>query len=49
MVDDMHHWYHNMPIQYPALSPHCPAIHIHDSMVVLEKEITHKPTHSLCK
>lgn len=49
MVDDMHHWYHDMPIQHPALSPHCPAIHIHDSIVVLEKDITHKPTHSLCK
>jgi cephalosporin hydroxylase len=44
---DMHRWYHSQPMAYPAISPECGSIHIHDSLVVLEKSLPHKPVHSM--
>jgi hypothetical protein len=46
IVDDMHHWYHTHGQTFPVVSQSCPGIHIHDSIVVLEKNKVHQPAHS---
>ena len=46
LVNDMHHWYHRRKKIYPDISNICTGVHIHDSIVVLEKNIVHKPLHS---
>lgn len=45
-VDDMHHWYHGRGLQHPKISAHCRGVHIHDSIVVLEKGTPYPPVHS---
>ncbi|MBT2189220.1 class I SAM-dependent methyltransferase [Sphingobium nicotianae] len=46
LMDDMHHWYHDEGMQHPQISNACPGIHIHDSIVVLEKAAVHAPASS---
>jgi 23S rRNA U2552 (ribose-2'-O)-methylase RlmE/FtsJ len=46
LVDDMHHWYHKRKLKFPAIAGDCSAIHIHDSIVVLEKNKVFRPVHS---
>ena len=46
LIDDMHHWYHDKSIKFPKISKECAAIHIHDSIVVLEKNKVFAPVHS---
>ena len=46
LIDDMHHWYHGKSIKFPTISKDCAAIHIHDSIVVLEKNKVFAPVHS---
>lgn len=46
MIDDMHGWYHRESITTPARDQ-IGAIHIYDSMVVLEKQKVHRPTHTV--
>ncbi len=46
IINDMHRWYHLHSIKKPQISKNCSAIHIHDSIVVFEKNITYKPQHS---
>ena len=46
LMDDMHHWYHVAGVKHPQIGDACPAIHIHDSITVLEKTVVHRPTHS---
>jgi hypothetical protein len=46
LVDDMHHWYHRKKLKQAGISNECSGIHIHDSMVVLEKNRVFKPVHS---
>jgi len=46
LIDDMHHWYHGRSIKFPKISNECSAIHIHDSIVVLEKNKVFMPVHS---
>lgn len=46
IIDDMHHWYHDEDGRYEEVSRFCSAIHIHDSIVVLEKKTVFEPTHS---
>ena len=46
LVDDMHHWYHNKKLHAAEISKACPSIHIHDSIVVLEKNKTYRPAQS---
>lgn len=46
LVDDIHHWYHKELIKQPEVSKSCFGIHVHDSIVVLEKSKVHKPVHS---
>ena len=47
LVRDMHSWYHSVPPAHPTISRDLPAIHIHDSIVVLEKGSVHRPSHSV--
>jgi len=47
LMDDMHHWYHIDGQKVPEVSNFCPGIHIHDSVVVLEKQRVQKPSRSL--
>ncbi len=46
LVDDMHHWYHTKGLKYATISKDCSGIHIHDSIVVLEKNKVYEPVHS---
>ena len=46
LVDDMHRWYHDRAVNLPALGGEVSAVHIHDSIVVLEKARGHAPVHS---
>ena len=46
MIDDMHGWYHRKAITTPA-KDQIGAIHIYDSMVVLEKRTIKRPTHTI--
>jgi len=46
IIDDMHNWYHQKGMRKAQISECCSAIHIHDSIVVLEKNRVYPPTHS---
>lgn len=46
LVDDIHHWYHAKGLRQPVISKDCVGIHIHDSIVVLDKNKVHEPAHS---
>jgi hypothetical protein len=46
LIDDMHHWYHGHELIHPAVSAHCSGVHVHDSIVVLEKDRVFRPVHS---
>lgn len=47
MVDDMHRWYHGGKPNYRTTARNVTGIHIHDSMVVLEKGTMHPPVRSV--
>ena len=46
LIDDMHTCYHSYGKKSPLASDDISSIHVHDSIVVLEKEVTYPPTHS---
>ncbi|MGZ3183789.1 MAG: hypothetical protein ACXU8N_15235 [Telluria sp.] len=46
IIDDMHQWYHFRGQRHPEMSTNCAAIHVHDSIVVLEKDRVFEPVHS---
>ena len=46
LIDDIHHWYHSKNPKYLTISKDCSGIHIHDSIVVLDKNKVFRPTHS---
>jgi hypothetical protein len=46
MTDDMHHWYHNDGVENPELAGFITGIHVHDSMVVIDKAPVYEPTYS---
>ena len=46
LVDDIHHWYHANGLKKAVISKDCSGIHIHDSIVVLDKNKVHEPVHS---
>lgn len=46
LIDDIHHWYHLNKVKHPSISNSCASIHIHDSIVVIEKDHVFEPTHS---
>lgn len=43
MIDDMHHWYHTQGERVLATAGHLGALHVHDSVVVLEKAAVKSP------
>jgi hypothetical protein len=45
-VNDMHHWYHATGLKRPAIGNHCSGIHVHDSVVVFEKNRVYEPVNS---
>jgi hypothetical protein len=46
MVDDMHRWYHRGPARHPEVAPWVTGLHLHDSVVAIDKAVVHRPTHS---
>ena len=47
MVDDMHNWYHGKKkLRLPELGAAFNGVHIHDSIVVIDKAAVQPPTHS---
>lgn len=47
LIDDMHLWYHgHRPLKMRPLQRQISGIHVHDSIVVLEKAEANRPTHS---
>jgi len=46
VIDDMHHWYHVSKIKQAPISSECSGIHIHDSIIVFEKNKVFPPVHS---
>ena len=46
LIDDMHHWYHDQNLKHAGISKECTGIHIHDSLLVLEKNKVFQPTYS---
>lgn len=47
MIDDMHMWYHNKGTpQVPELAREFSGVHVHDSIVVIDKAARLRPTHS---
>jgi len=46
LIDDIHHWYHKKGVRHCDISNYCAGIHIHDSIVVLEKGKVYPPVHS---
>lgn len=47
LSDDLHRWYHGRGSIHPAVSGSCTGVHIHDSLVVLEKGKVSRPVHSI--
>lgn len=45
LTDDMHHWYHGKGQRIAATADHLIGLHIHDSIVVLEKGSKAPPAH----
>lgn len=46
LVDDMHHWYHEGEVTRPMVAQGLAGIHIHDSFVVLDKDMVYEPIHT---
>ena len=46
VMDDMHHWYHAGQLNQAVVSHECSGIHVHDSVVVLDKNKVFRPVHS---
>ena len=47
MVDDLHSWYHGKnKLALPELGQEFNGLHIHDSIVVIDKAAVQRPTHS---
>lgn len=47
MVDDIHHWYHEHGEAVRATAGHLAGLHVHDSIVVLEKRSSDRPAHHM--
>jgi FkbM family methyltransferase len=46
MIDDMHHWYHRGGANHPSVRDLISGIHVHDSIVVLDRANVFPPVHS---
>lgn len=49
MIHDMHSWYHQKGAAHPATAPFVTGIHVHDSIVVLERSEVQRPAASRVK
>jgi SAM-dependent methyltransferase len=47
LIDDLHRWYHQKPLHAPSLRDSFTGIHVHDSMIVIEKGKALPPVYSL--
>jgi hypothetical protein len=47
LIDDMHHWYHDQGERIAAAAGHVAGLHIHDSLVVIEKQAVAPPRHTV--
>ncbi|ETD91238.1 class I SAM-dependent methyltransferase [Rhodobacter capsulatus] len=47
LIDDMHRWYHGGKPRVPLFGPMISGIHVHDSIIVLEKGPVHPPVASI--
>lgn len=47
IVDDMHHWYHSRGVRNVAVRDNVSGIHIHDAVVVIEKQAITAPRMSV--
>lgn len=43
IIDDMHHWYHGRGVRISALQDRVSGVHVHDSLVILEKAVVEHP------
>lgn len=46
MIDDMHHWYHGQLPHDPDRAAAISDVHVHNSIVVLDKQQVHTPAYS---
>jgi len=46
VIDDMHRWYHEEGVNEKSIGESCTGLHVHDSVVVLERDSVYPPTHS---
>lgn len=46
LVDDLHHWYHTRGQKIAATADHLAAMHMHDSILILEKQAVGRPMHT---
>lgn len=46
IIDDMHERYHHQGLHRPEMEGAISGLHVHDSIVVIEKDAVHPPTHS---
>lgn len=46
IIDDMHGAYHGQGMRMPKVGPSVSAVHVHDSIIVLEKDPVFAPVHS---
>ena len=46
IIDDMHHPYHSRDLQVPELEGAVSGVHVHDSLVVIDKGLILDPAHS---
>ena len=46
LIDDLHHWYHRKGQRIAATKDRVRAIHVYDSLVVLEKDVIERPRHT---
>ncbi|MBY6152461.1 class I SAM-dependent methyltransferase [Vannielia litorea] len=47
IIDDMHRWYHAQRLSRPRLRGEISGIHVHDSIVVFDKDPVHPPRQSM--
>ena len=47
MIDDMHHWYHDRGEVVAATAGQLAGLHVHDSVIVLEKRAAVAPKHTI--
>lgn len=46
VIADLHRWYHRQGVVHPSVSAQCTGLHVHDSMVILEKGPVYPPVWS---